>query len=133
MCDPTIVAIRTAHGDLRSSNVVDEMGIYLEAGMSNYRRLRVCGGVYFFTVNLLQRGDNDLLVRHIDLLRASVRLVKKRHPFEIHAWVVLPDHLHCIIELPAGDDNLTWYHTDDTKLRNDNPIRGSEDKNGPLG
>jgi len=22
---------------------------------------------------------------------------------KIHAWVVLPEHLHCIIELPSGD------------------------------
>jgi len=68
-----------------------------------YRRLWHAGGTYFFTVNLLQRRNNDLLVRHIDDLRASVAKVKERHPFIIHAWVVLPDHLHCVIELPEGD------------------------------
>ncbi len=44
-----------------------------------------------------------MLVRNIDVLRRIVRSVKQRHPFKIHAWVVLPDHLHCIIELPGGD------------------------------
>lgn len=68
-----------------------------------YRRLWHAGGTYFFTVNLLQRRNNDLLVRHIDVLRASVAKVKERHPFIIHAWVVLPDHFHCVIELPEGD------------------------------
>ena len=68
-----------------------------------YRRLWHAGGTYFFTVNLLQRRDNDLLVRHIDVLRASVAKVKRRYPFVIHAWVVLPDHFHCVIELPHGD------------------------------
>ncbi len=68
-----------------------------------YRRLWHAGGTYFFTVNLLQRRSNDLLVRHIDALRASVAKVKEKHPFIIHAWVVLPDHFHCVIELPEGD------------------------------
>ena len=61
------------------------------------------GGTYFFTVNLHQRGDNDLLTRHIERLREAVRIVCRRHPFDIHAWVVLPDHLHCILELPEGE------------------------------
>ena len=68
-----------------------------------YRRLWHAGGTYFFTVNLLQRRNNDLLVRHIEDLRASVAKVKEKHPFVIHAWVVLPDHFHCVIELPEGD------------------------------
>ena len=57
----------------------------------------------FFTVNLLQRKGNDLLVRHIQPLREAVKTVKTRHPFDIHGWVVLPEHLHCVIELPPGD------------------------------
>ena len=54
-------------------------------------------------MNLLQRQGNDLLTRHVDLLRQTVRSVRKRHPFLIHGWVVLPDHLHCVIELPPED------------------------------
>jgi putative transposase len=75
-----------------------------------HRRAWHPGGTYFFTVNLLERSGNDLLVRHIDLLRASVRVVRTAHPFTIHAWVVLPDHLHCVIELPVGvtDFSLRW-------------------------
>ncbi len=73
--------------------------------MPNYRRVWMPGGTYFFTVTLLQRHDNDLLVRHIDALRAAVVRVRARHPFKIHGWVVLPDHLHCVIELPSGDAN----------------------------
>jgi putative transposase len=69
----------------------------------NYRRAWHKGGTYFFTVNCLQRKNNSLLIEHIDLLRKVVAQVKKSHPFTIHAWVVLPEHLHCVIELPAGD------------------------------
>jgi len=78
--------------------------------MSDYRRAWHPGGTWFFTVNLLQRQGNDLLVRHIDVLRHAVEITRKSHPFIIHAWVVLPEHLHCVIELPPGDTDfaLRW-------------------------
>jgi putative transposase len=71
--------------------------------MPDYRRAWHPGGTYFFTVNLLERHANGLLTRHVAVLREAVRTVRTRHPFAIHGWVVLPDHLHCVIELPAGD------------------------------
>ena len=70
--------------------------------MTDYRRNRVPGGTYFFTVNLLDRRSG-LLVEHIDLLREAVRAVKRRRPFHIDAWVVLPEHLHAVWTLPEGD------------------------------
>jgi putative transposase len=78
--------------------------------MPDYRRAWHPGGTYFFTVNLLERFGKDLLVREIDTLRAAVRRVQQAHPFTIHGWVVLPDHLHCVISLPEGDDDfaLRW-------------------------
>ncbi len=60
------------------------------------------GGTYFFTVALLER-KRDLLVTEIGLLREAVRRVKRLYPFKIVAWVVLPDHLHCVWTLPPGD------------------------------
>jgi len=78
--------------------------------MPNYRRAWMPGGTYFFTVNLLQRKQNDLLVRNIDNFRAAVHNVRLRHPFTIHGWVVLPDHFHCLISLPQNDADfaLRW-------------------------
>jgi putative transposase len=78
--------------------------------MPDYRRAWYPGGTYFFTVNLLQRRGNDLLTRHIGQLRDAVRSVQLRHPFHIHGWVVLPDHLHCVIELPSNyaDFAVRW-------------------------
>jgi putative transposase len=70
--------------------------------MPDYRRNRVPGGTFFFTVNLLDRRS-DLLVTHIDLLREAVRRACARAPFRIDAWVVLPDHMHCLWTLPPGD------------------------------
>jgi putative transposase len=72
--------------------------------MPDYRRDRIPGGTYFFTVNLLERNSNDLLIRHSHLLRHVVRETRKRWPFHIDAWVVLPEHLHCVT-LPLGDDD----------------------------
>lgn len=72
--------------------------------MPNYRRCFLAGGTFFFTVNLLER-DRDSLVRHVTLLREAVRTVRAARPFEIVAWVVMPDHLHCIWTLPPGDTN----------------------------
>jgi Transposase and inactivated derivatives len=74
--------------------------------MPDYRRARIAGGTYFFTVNLLSRQD-DALVRHIDLLRACVRAVRARRPFVSDAWVVLPDHLHAMWSLPPGDEDYS--------------------------
>lgn len=70
--------------------------------MSNYRRARVPGATYFFTVNLRDRSS-DLLVHEIALLRDCVRATRQRHPFHIDAWVVLPEHMHCLWTLPPGD------------------------------
>ncbi|WP_027858639.1 REP-associated tyrosine transposase [Marinobacterium jannaschii] len=67
-----------------------------------YRRSTQAGACYFFTVNLADRRQ-DLLVRHIDLLRAAFTKVKRRYPFHIDAAVVLPDHLHTLWTLPEGD------------------------------
>ena len=67
------------------------------------------GASWFFTVNLADRKQ-DLLVRHIDLLREVIRHVKQQHPFEIIAMVVMPDHLHAIWQLPPDDNNypMRW-------------------------
>jgi REP element-mobilizing transposase RayT len=67
-----------------------------------YRRSHTQGGTFFFTVNLEDRSST-LLVDQVDTLRGAVRHVKDRHPFDIIAWVVLPDHLHTIWSLPTHD------------------------------
>jgi putative transposase len=72
--------------------------------MSNYRRMRVPGGTYFFTVNLLERRRR-LLVDRIGDLRTAFRAARAVRPFEVLAIVVLPDHLHCLWRLPSGDSD----------------------------
>jgi putative transposase len=78
--------------------------------MSQYRRARVPGGTIFFTVVTYKRQtflcDEDVRLA----LRDAVDKVRDRYPFNIDAWVLLPDHLHTIWTLPEGDADfsLRW-------------------------
>jgi len=74
--------------------------------MVRYRRNRVGGGTYFFTVTLRDRRS-DLLVRHVDLLRSSWRKAHARIAHEVIAAVVLPDHLHAVIRMRDGADDYS--------------------------
>ena len=67
-----------------------------------YRRANVQGGCYFFTVALANR-QSALLVEQVDILRHAFRVVRQRHPFEIVAMVVMPEHLHAVWQMPPGD------------------------------
>jgi putative transposase len=75
--------------------------------MTDYRRIHIPGATWFFTVNLAERKGNRLLVDHIDALRQAFIRVRCKHPFQIDAIVVLPDHLHCIWTLPPGDEGFS--------------------------
>ena len=50
------------------------------------------------------------VLRDIDLLRDAFRAARAVRPFHLLAIVVLPDHLHCLWQLPAGDADfgLRW-------------------------
>lgn len=71
-----------------------------------YRRAQTPGGTYFFTVNLADR-TSALLTERIEALREAVRYVKRRHPFHIRGWVVLPEHMHSIWTLPEDDSGYS--------------------------
>ena len=71
-----------------------------------YRRVKISGASYFFTVNLAER-QSHLLVTHVDLLRESVRYVKATHPFVIDAMVIMPNHLHALWTLPEHDNDYS--------------------------
>ncbi len=64
------------------------------------------GGTYFFTVNTYHRQPilTDDLIRRT--LREGICQARQTLLFKIKAWVLLPDHLHCIWTLPSGDANF---------------------------
>ena len=70
--------------------------------MVAYRRNRVAGGTYFFTVTLHDRASRRL-VEYMDELRVVIRDVMRERPYRIDAMVVMPDHLHAVWTLPPGD------------------------------
>lgn len=78
--------------------------------MSRYRRANTPGATYFFTIVTYRRRTFlcDNLVRLA--LRAAIQKVRARHPFQIDAWVLLPDHLHTIWTLSDSDADfsLRW-------------------------
>jgi len=79
--------------------------------MVQYRRNRVAGGSYFFTLALADRSS-DALIAHIDLLREAFSAARARRPFVVEAVVILPEHLHTIWSLPEGDTDYParWTH-----------------------
>jgi putative transposase len=78
--------------------------------MPDYRRNRVAGGTYFFTLALADRRS-ELLIREVDALRASVSRARALYPFRIDAWVGLPEHLHAVWTLPEGDADFSTRWT----------------------
>jgi putative transposase len=72
-----------------------------------YRRVKITGGTYFFTLVTHYRRSFLCEADSIDLLRESFRYVMQRHPFEIDAAVILPEHLHFIWTLPEGDSDYS--------------------------
>jgi putative transposase len=71
--------------------------------MTDYRRWRVAGGTYFFTV--VTHGRQPFLTGDVArrTLRDAFRTVRQRRPFRVEAIVLLPYHLHTIWTLPTGD------------------------------
>ena len=72
-----------------------------------YRRARVEGGTYFFTVVTHRRRRFLCEPENVSHLREAFRYVMTRRPFKINAFVLLPDHLHCVWTLPVGDCNFS--------------------------
>ena len=75
--------------------------------MSRYRRATAAGSSYFFTVVTYRRQSILCDEASRNALRASIEMVRVARPFVIDAWVLLPDHLHCVWTLPDGDADFS--------------------------
>jgi putative transposase len=75
--------------------------------MSNYRRAFRPGGTFFFTLVTYRRAPFlcDDVAR--TLLRSSIEQCRAQHPFQMDAFVLLPDHLHAMWTLPEGDSDFS--------------------------
>lgn len=75
--------------------------------MPEYRRAFEPGGMFFFTVVTQERRplfDSKLAVR---MLGDAFRAVRQASPFDLRAFVILPDHLHCLWQLPREDADFS--------------------------
>jgi len=89
--------------------------------MPNYVRPKIKSATVFFTVALADR-TSELLTREVERLRQAVRVTRFELPFAIDAWVVLPDHMHCVWTLPDGDcDFSTRWRLIKTRFSRDLP------------
>jgi putative transposase len=75
--------------------------------MPNYRRYREAGNIFFFTLVTFKRRPlfKDKFCRIA--LRDSINFVRNKYPFEIEAWVLMPDHLHYLWTLPNKDNDIS--------------------------
>jgi len=110
--------------------------------MSEYRRWRVEGGSYFFTIVTADR--RPILTSELgrSSLRHAFQTILDKKTFDLIAIVLLPDHLHCIWQLPNGDDDYSSRWADlksqftDTFLKGggtEAPISESRRKKGERG
>jgi putative transposase len=60
--------------------------------MSNYRRPAIAGGTYFITQVTYQRIPWLCSDVGRKALREAIAKVREKYPFEINAFVLLPDH-----------------------------------------
>ncbi|MDR3490651.1 MAG: transposase [Gammaproteobacteria bacterium] len=75
--------------------------------MSQYIRYYHPGGYYFFTLVTHKRRPLFSDDENVEKLRVAIRKVKINHPFSLTAFVILPDHMHCIWKLPSNDKNFS--------------------------
>ena len=75
-----------------------------------YRRLRIPGGTYFFTLVTFDRRPIFADGPTVHLFLSSIEHVRTKYPFEMPAWVILPEHVHAMWVLPENDTDfaLRW-------------------------
>ena len=75
--------------------------------MGNYRREYDRGRVYFLTQVTYARQDWLCGELARSALRQAINQVRRKYPFQIDAFVLLPDHFHCLWTLPENDGNYS--------------------------
>jgi putative transposase len=74
--------------------------------MSNYRRPNISGGTYFITQVTYDRVPWLCSEIGRKALREAIEKVSKKYPFSIDAFILLPDHFHCLWTLPLKDNDF---------------------------
>jgi putative transposase len=75
--------------------------------MVEYRRIFRLGGWYFFTQVTYERRAWLCTPAARATLHNAIISLRDELPFVIAAWVLLPEHLRCIWQLPEGDSDYS--------------------------
>jgi putative transposase len=75
--------------------------------MSNYRRPNIAGGTYFITQVTYQRVPWLCEDVGRKAIREAIKKVMLKYPFSIDAFILLPDHFHCLLTLPLNDKDFS--------------------------
>ena len=91
--------------------------------MSNYQRVYIPGGTYFFTLVTHKRLSFLTSPHARKVLHESWRDVQRKWAFSLIALYLLPDHLHCIWKLPDNDSDYSarWQRIKSTFSMNIDP------------
>jgi putative transposase len=74
--------------------------------MPNYRR-EYFGTAWFFTVVTARRQPLFQDAGARACLRKAIEECRRRYPFSVNGWVLLPDHMHCIWAIHEGDADFS--------------------------
>jgi putative transposase len=69
--------------------------------MTNIRRIH-CPGYPYFITNIT-KNRWPFLIDNVDLFWEAVNNIKNRIPFELYAWVILPEHFHLLVYPQDGN------------------------------
>ncbi len=72
----------------------------------NFRRYYIPGAAVFITQVVQDREPVFRDRKAVSLLHNILNNVKELHPFELLGYVILPDHLHIVIQ-PTGESNFS--------------------------
>jgi putative transposase len=109
--------------------------------MPRYLRAKGPGNQYFFTVVTYDRRPILTWPESRAALRQAVITARKGAPFGIDAWVLLPDHLHCVWSLPEYDKNYprrwnviksTFSRLMKSRLHDETPVSASRARHREL-
>lgn len=75
--------------------------------MPNFRRAVQPGGTFFLTLVTHRRARLFDQENARVLLRVAIARTRHERPFDLIASVLLPDHLHLVIQLPVADADFS--------------------------
>ena len=71
--------------------------------MPDYRRVKIQGGTYFFTLVTNHRYPIFTNINVTNLFLDAQQHIRNFRPFNLVAFCILPDHIHLLWEMPTND------------------------------